>query len=387
VSHDVGNLTWTATTDASWLEASPAGGASPASVSVRPRIAGLAAGTYNGTVTISASGAQGSPKQVPVTLTVQPAAPALSVTPASLSFSAVAGGAAPASQQLTIANTGTGTLQWTASSAEPWLNEAPASGTGSGTVAVSVDTTGLAVGTYSGTVRVAAAGAQGSPRDIPVSLNVTASQPVTGLVAAFGFDEGAGTAVADASGRGNAGTISGAAWTDSGRFGRALTFDGVDDWVTVPDAASLDLTTGMTIEAWVNPSTLAGAWRTVMLKERPGQLAYGMYASGDVLRPSGWISIGSSDRGTTGTAAVPTNAWTHLAATYNGATLRLWVNAVNVSSFNVTGSIATSTMPLRVGGNGVWAEWFAGRIDEVRVYNRALTQTELQADMGARVSG
>ena len=54
-----------------------------------------------------------------------------------------------------------------------------------------------------------------------------------GLVAAYGFDAGSGSSAADSSGRGNAGSVSGAAWSASGRFGSALSFDGVNDWVTV----------------------------------------------------------------------------------------------------------------------------------------------------------
>ena len=70
-----------------------------------------------------------------------------------------------------------------------------------------------------------------------------------GLVAAYAFDESSGSTVADASGNGNNGTISGATRVAGGRHGGALSFDGVDDMVTVADAASLDLTSGMTLEA------------------------------------------------------------------------------------------------------------------------------------------
>ena len=75
------------------------------------------------------------------------------------------------------------------------------------------------------------------------------------------------------------------------------------------------------------------------------------------------------------------NVWTHLAATYDGATLRLYVNGVQVKTLAITGSIKASTGVLRIGGNAVWGEWFAGLIDEARLYNRALTAAELQADM------
>ena len=66
-----------------------------------------------------------------------------------------------------------------------------------------------------------------------------------------------------------------------GRFGSALTFDGVNDLVTVADSASLDLTNRATLEAWVNPTALGAAWRTALLKEQPGQLVYALYANND----------------------------------------------------------------------------------------------------------
>jgi hydrogenase maturation factor HypE len=82
-----------------------------------------------------------------------------------------------------------------------------------------------------------------------------------------------------------------------------------------------------------------------------------------------------------GTSQLPLNAWTHLAATFNGSTLILYVNGVQVGSRAVSGAILTSTGALRIGGNSVWGEFFQGRIDEIRIYNRALTQPEIQTDM------
>src|SRR5205814_5828786 len=78
--------------------------------------------------------------------------------------------------------------------------------------------------------------------------------------------------------------------------------------------------------------------------------------------------------------------WTYLAATYNAVTGQsLYVNGVQVAHVSTTGSMVTSGGPLRIGGNSIWGEYFTGRIDEVRVYNRALSQTEIQADMGSPI--
>ena len=92
---------------------------------------------------------------------------------------------------------------------------------------------------------------------------VARAQTTTGLVAAYGFDEGTGTAISDASGLNNNGVASGTTWT-TGKFGNALVFNGTNAQVTIPNAASLQLTTGMTLEAWVFPTTAPTGWRSVV---------------------------------------------------------------------------------------------------------------------------
>ena len=209
---------------------------------------------------------------------------------------------------------------------------------------------------------------------------VAATSP--GLVAAYSFDAGTGTTLADSSGLANTGTISGASWA-TGKNGGALTFDGVNDWVTVPDTASLDLSTGMTIEAWVRPSAL-GNWRTVAAKERSGGIVYALHASQDQSRPLGQVDIGGEQDAVAATS-LPQNAWSHLATTYDGTTVRLYVNGAIAGSSTIAGSIPASTGPLHLGGNAIWGEWFSGSIDDVRVYNRALSASEVQTDMNTPV--
>ncbi len=207
----------------------------------------------------------------------------------------------------------------------------------------------------------------------------------SGLVAAYGFDEGSGASVSDRSGRGNDGVISGATWSTAGRFGKALSFNGTSSWVTVNDSASLDLTNGMTLQAWVYPTTALTGWRTVMMKEQPGAIVYYLDANSDSSVPAMGVYAGA-DRGLYGNAQVPANTWTHLAATYDGTTQRLYVNGVQVASRAQPGSITVSSSPLRIGGNSVWGEYFQGYIDEVRIYNRPLTTGEIQTDMNEAVT-
>ncbi|RKQ94073.1 all-beta uncharacterized protein [Solirubrobacter pauli] len=381
-----GTLTWTAETNASWLSAAPASGSGGGTITVTPSIAGLDPGTYSGTVTVSAAGATGSPASIPVTLTITaPPPPALAVTPTTLAFAATLGQANPAAKTLAVSNSGSGSLAVTVADDAAWLTATPASGSAPLTVTVTPSITGLAAGTYAANVTVTAttSGATGSPKTIPVTLTVAAAP--SNLVGAWGFDETSGTSATDASGRGNTGTVDGATRSTAGRFGGALSFDGVNDRVNVPDANVLDLTTGMTLEAWVRPTTIGGAWRTVLIKEQPSDLIYALYADDTSSRPAAHVFT-SADRGIAGPGTMPTNVWTHLAATYDGSALRVFVNGVQAASSSISGSIRTSTGVLRIGGNAVWGEWFSGLIDEVRIYNRALTATELQSDMATPIS-
>ena len=97
------------------------------------------------------------------------------------------------------------------------------------------------------------------------------------LVAAYSFDENSGNVVHDTSLNGNNGGVASPLWTSQGRYGGALQFGASDNRVIVPDADSLDLTTGMTISAWVYPTSNRPGWDTVIYKERPGDLVYGLY--------------------------------------------------------------------------------------------------------------
>ena len=216
-----------------------------------------------------------------------------------------------------------------------------------------------------------------------------ASAQTPGLVGAWSFDEGTGTSAADSSGNGNKGTlVNGTTWSTTAKFGRAANFDGVDDRVDVADSNSLDLAGGMTLEAWVRPTANSG-YRTVVLKEVSGELAYSLYAadSDHATHPSGWARVAGVSHYADGTGALPLNAWSHIAVTYNGSALVYFVNGVQTRSTALSGAITTSTMPLRIGSNTIWGEYFQGQIDEVRVYNRALSASEIQTDMVTPIGG
>jgi glucose/arabinose dehydrogenase/PKD repeat protein len=215
-------------------------------------------------------------------------------------------------------------------------------------------------------------------------VTITVNNPVSsGLVLAYGFEETSGTVATDSSPAKNNGTLNGATGTATGRFGRALSFDGVNDRVDVPDAASLDLASGMTLEAWVRPTTNSG-WRTALLKERgTNDLVYALYASNGA-KPN-TENLSNASNTATAPSALALNTWTHLASTYDGTTLRLFLNGTQVATKAATGAMPNTANPLRIGGNAVWGEYFSGLIDEVRVYNRALSAAEIGTDMNAAV--
>ena len=240
------------------------------------------------------------------------------------------------------------------------------------------DSSLLANTNYSYRVRAMDAAANLSPYS-----GVASAATLPRVVVAYSFDEGTGSTVTNAAGNGNNGTISGATRTNANVFGNALVFNGSNALVTINDSASLHLITGMTLEAWVNPSVVSNIWQDVIYKANDN---YFLEATSDHNKvPGGGGTIAAADVVTFGNAALTVNTWAHLALTYDGTALRLYVNGVPVSSLSKTGTILVSTSPLQIGGDSLFGQFFQGMIDEVRVYNVALTAAQIQSDMNLPV--
>jgi hypothetical protein len=171
-----GTLSWTATTPATWLTLAPASGTGAGTLNVLVTTFGLASGVHTGTITITAAGAS---LTVSVQLTILPP-PTIALSQTSLTFNAVAGGANPASQAVTVSNAGGSTLSWTASSSAAWLTVQPASGTAPSSLTVSAATAGLAAGTHVGSITVTGTAATNTPVTIAVAFTVTPA-PAIGL--------------------------------------------------------------------------------------------------------------------------------------------------------------------------------------------------------------
>ena len=198
------------------------------------------------------------------------------------------------------------------------------------------------------------------------------------LVGHWKFDEDGGTSAADASGNGNHGAISGATWT-TGKAGGALQFDGGDDYVGVGNGPSLNLAGLITIAAWVKP-TITDGLRDIV-------------AHGYTLSPNaavflrinaGKYEIGSWNGKNHFTSfSIPSgdvNNWVHLAGVFDGVAWRLYRNGVQVSALNDATGAVTVNANWAIGSRGTGTErFFQGSIDEVRIYNRALSAAEIQA--------
>ena len=148
--------------------------------------------------------------------------------------------------------------------------------------------------------------------------------------------------------------------------------------MTIADAGVLDLSTQMTIEAWVYPTSLGSASRSVVVKEAAATLSYALDAHRSS-RPGGRVNTGTVQEHPG--AGQPYDQ--HLDASRRDLRRRCPALLRERHARDLERHhrhVAPSTGVLRIGGSNVASEWFAGRIDDVRLYARALDQAEIQGD-------
>lgn len=178
-----GTLTWTASDNAAWLALSPASGTNNGTITVTAATGALAAGTYNATIALGATGATNV--QVPVTFTVTSAPVSIALSQSSLTYTAVQGGSTPASQAVTVTSNG----NWTATDNAAWLTLSPTSGVGNGSITASVNLESAPVGTNTATITVTAGG---TTKTVSVTLMVSpASLTITPDNLSFTATQGA----------------------------------------------------------------------------------------------------------------------------------------------------------------------------------------------------
>ena len=165
------------------------------------------------------------------------------------------------------------------------------------------------------------------------------------------------------------------AYTSSGEFGGAYTFNGSSKYITCGSAANLNPTNALTIEAWIKPSSLSGE-RAIVHKQNWVNMT-GYYLETDAKKAEFALGNGTNIS-LTGNTSLLTGTWYHIAGVLSNGIMTLYVNGKSDGTKAFTGTIKTGTESLLVGKNAYWnGEYFNGSIDEVRVYNRALSANEI----------
>jgi hypothetical protein len=194
--------------------------------------------------------------------------------------------------------------------------------------------------------------------------------------------------VVDSSGLNNDGTLTGGAtYSSSGKYNAACSFDGVNDYVNVADSATLDITHGFTMAAWVFPTSSMTDFRTIMIKS----YVYYLYASSEAgfCGSAGALFAGYEAGGSAAYACLSTpltaNVWTHVAATYDRTSIKIYINGSLATSASGSAFMPATTGALTIGASE-FGEYFPGRIDEIYVRNSALTDAEVVTLMNTPIN-
>jgi len=221
----------------------------------------------------------------------------------------------------------------------------------------------------------------------PDPINSSASQPQgtgrldSGLAGYWKLDDGSGTSATDSSTNGNTGTLTnGPTWT-TGQVGGALDFDGSNDYVTMGDQSVHEGMAAMSLAGWIKMDNLPAANYFVISKSSGiGQYRLAISSAGIptfvvATNNNAWYSAGTTANGAT---ALTTSTWIHLLGTYDGQYVRLYVNGVlaGTGSQAISGAIVSNTSEFRLSYD-TYGNYFNGQIDEVRIYNRALSESEV----------
>jgi Concanavalin A-like lectin/glucanases superfamily len=228
-------------------------------------------------------------------------------------------------------------------------------------------------------------------RSFVATFQPSAAPPV---IAAYAFNEGTGTTAVDASGNGVTGALANGATWGTGRNAGAVQLDGVNDFVELGNPTALQLTGSMTVSAWINSSAFPADDAAIVSKRTSSRIGFQL----DTTVDRGPRTIGFKLTTTSGgqmfrygATALQANTWYHVAGVYNAATseLHVYLNGQlddGALVGTVTPTQQNSTANVNIGGRPTTTSYnFNGRLDDVRIYPRALTQAEVQADANTPV--
>lgn len=208
-----------------------------------------------------------------------------------------------------------------------------------------------------------------------------------GLTAGYAFDEVAGTSALDSSGNGNTATLVNGVARTTGKYDGGLTFDGGNDYLTVPNSASLNVSgTGLTLSLWINPQASASDsvvlgkfWNPTMTSP---YYQYGLELAGGTV-PNFFIGTSGGPLSASMGSALVLNQWSYLAVVFNGSQVQYYVNGVLATTVSLPATITGRNNGFQIGADNNIQQFFRGSLDEVRVYNRALTAQEVLTDMNS----
>lgn len=202
-----------------------------------------------------------------------------------------------------------------------------------------------------------------------------------GLVGYWSFNEGTSTFVGDFSGKGNKGSFGSPipTWT-TGKFGKGLNF-GATTEVNIPDSPLFDLTGDLTLTAWIKGTDNDSLWQTIVGRMDAANLDwdYALFASNSSNgRPGCYYGGGSTHQLNADPGYdVKNNEWTFLVCSWDGSNRMIYIDGVLRGSDSNTTGVSNSSYPLQVGDVGAPGTGYTGFIDEVRIYNRALSTAEV----------
>ena len=206
----------------------------------------------------------------------------------------------------------------------------------------------------------------------------SAASLTQGLVGYWSLDEGNGQTANDSSGNGNNGTLTnGPKWTTGKNIG-ALDFDGTNDYVDLGSGSSLDITSTLTLSAWIKPDVVSGD-RHIVAKASSNNVSNRAYFIRAQNANAQFVIVqGGTANAIAQTSAFTAGQWTHIVGTYDGVTQRIYIDGVEKNSTARTGAIDSETGKAYIGTIFPTNALFDGQIDEVRIYNRALSASEIR---------
>tara|TARA_Y100001934_G_scaffold282129_1_gene394544 strand:+ start:2953 stop:4356 length:1404 start_codon:yes stop_codon:yes gene_type:complete len=209
--------------------------------------------------------------------------------------------------------------------------------------------------------------------------NAAAKELNRGLIGHWTFDDGKGSIARDVSGRGNHGAVKGGAKWTKGRIGGGLEFDGKDDFVAIPNESQFDITGSITVSAWVRVESFTRPWQAIVTKgdrawrlQRASRSRSVGFACSDLSRKQVGDLLGKKD--------VADGEWHHVAGVLDGNRISIFVDGLLDTSKPSSPNISVNDYAVFIGANSqAGGRLFHGLIDDVRIYDRALSVEELRA--------